>query len=72
VITSFLLYARRFFRPIQDLSEKYNLLQSAIASSERVFDLIDRDEEVADPELPGLACAPGGARARYCPADRAR
>jgi ATP-binding cassette subfamily B protein len=52
VITSFLLYARRFFRPIQDLSEKYNLLQSAIASSERVCDLIDRDEEVADPEHP--------------------
>jgi len=52
VITSFLLYARRFFRPIQDLSEKYNLLQSAIASSERVFDLLDRGEEVSDPVHP--------------------
>jgi ATP-binding cassette subfamily B protein len=52
VITSFLLYARRFFRPIQDLSEKYNLLQSAIASSERIFDLLDRGEEVRDPEHP--------------------
>jgi len=41
VITAFLQYARRFFRPIQDLSEKYNLLQAAMASSERVFKLID-------------------------------
>ena len=31
----------RFFRPIQDLSEKYNILQSAMASSERIFKLLD-------------------------------
>jgi ATP-binding cassette, subfamily B, multidrug efflux pump len=42
VVTAFLLYARRFFRPIQDLSEKYNLLQGAMASSERIFRLLDR------------------------------
>jgi ATP-binding cassette subfamily B protein len=41
-IAAFLQYARRFFRPIQDLSEKYNILQSAMASSERVFKLLDR------------------------------
>ncbi len=37
----FLNYARRFFRPIQDLSDKYNMLQQAMASSERIFGLLD-------------------------------
>ena len=40
-IAAFLQYARRFFRPIQDLSEKYNMLQGAMASSERIFNLLD-------------------------------
>jgi ATP-binding cassette, subfamily B, multidrug efflux pump len=48
VVTAFLLYARRFFRPIQDLSEKYNVLQGAMASSERIFRLLDRRPEVRD------------------------
>ena len=52
VVAAFLQFARRFFRPIQDLSEKYNLLQGAMASSERVFKLLDRDEEVTDPAEP--------------------
>lgn len=52
VVTAFLLYARRFFRPIQDLSEKYNVLQAAMASSERVFRLLDEDVGVGDPENP--------------------
>ncbi len=46
VIAAFLQYARRFFRPIQDLSEKYNILQSAMASSERVFRLLDREPRI--------------------------
>jgi ATP-binding cassette, subfamily B, multidrug efflux pump len=41
VVAAFLQYARRFFRPIQDLSEKYNMLQGAMASSERIFKLLD-------------------------------
>lgn len=49
VIAAFLLYARRFFRPIQDLSDKYNLLQAAMASSERIFGLLDREPYVRDP-----------------------
>ena len=57
VVAAFLQYARRFFRPIQDLSEKYNLLQAAMASSERVFRLLDRDEEIRDPE-PAVALGP--------------
>lgn len=52
VVTAFLLYARRFFRPIQDLSEKYNVLQAAMASSERVFRLLDEDIGVGDPPNP--------------------
>src|SRR5687768_1447260 len=40
-LTAFLLWARRFFQPIQDLSEKYNMLQDAMASSERIFGLLD-------------------------------
>jgi ATP-binding cassette subfamily B protein len=40
-ISAFLMYARRFFRPIQDLSEKYNMVQGAMASSERIFSLLD-------------------------------
>ena len=41
VVAAFLQYGLRFFRPIQDLSEKYNILQSAMASSERIFKLLD-------------------------------
>lgn len=51
-ITAFLLWARRFFRPIQDLSEKYNLLQGAMASAERIFGLLDTKPEVAIPVDP--------------------
>ena len=50
VVVAFLQYARRFFRPIQDLSEKYNLLQSAMASSERVFKLLDEEIDIIDPD----------------------
>jgi ATP-binding cassette subfamily B protein len=52
VLAAFIQYARRFFRPIQDLSEKYNLLQGAMASSERIFRLLDRPIETTDPEAP--------------------
>ena len=52
VVAAFLQYARRFFRPIQDLSEKYNLLQGAMASSERVFKLLDEEIEIVDPDHP--------------------
>jgi ATP-binding cassette, subfamily B, multidrug efflux pump len=52
VVVAFLQYATRFFRPIQDLSEKYNILQSAMASSERVFKLLDSKVEIAAPAGP--------------------
>src|SRR5215472_13846695 len=52
VVTAFIQYAQRFFRPIQDLSEKYNILQSAMAASERVFKLLDTPVEVVSPDHP--------------------
>jgi ATP-binding cassette, subfamily B, multidrug efflux pump len=49
VLTAFTMYATRFFRPIQDLSEKFNILQSAMAASERIFKLLDEPAPVATP-----------------------
>lgn len=52
VLVAFVQYAQRFFRPIQDLSEKYNILQSAMASSERIFKLLDTPAEIVNPASP--------------------
>ncbi|MCZ6726652.1 MAG: ABC transporter ATP-binding protein [Acidobacteria bacterium] len=52
VLVAFLQYAQRFYQPLADLSEKYNILQSAIASSERVFGLLDTEPTIADVEDP--------------------
>ncbi len=46
VVAAFLQYGLRFFRPIQDLSEKYNILQGAMASSERIFKLLDTEPRI--------------------------
>jgi ATP-binding cassette subfamily B multidrug efflux pump len=62
VIAAFLQYARRFFRPIQDLSEKYNILQGAMASSERIFRLLDTEPAIEGPEAP--IAGDGGGRGR--------
>jgi ATP-binding cassette subfamily B protein len=51
-LVGFMQYAQRFFRPIQDLSEKYNILQAAMAASERVFKLLDTPPEIVSPEKP--------------------
>ena len=52
VLIAYLAYLRDFFRPLEDLSEKSNLLQSAMASAERVFSLLDVPEEIIDPASP--------------------
>jgi ATP-binding cassette subfamily B multidrug efflux pump len=52
VLAAFIQYTRRFFQPLQDLSEKFNLLQSAMASSERVFGLLDEPVTVTEPAAP--------------------
>jgi ATP-binding cassette subfamily B protein len=57
VIASFLQYGLRFFRPIQDLSEKYNILQAAMASAERIFKLLDTPATVLAPLVPHPAPA---------------
>jgi len=60
VLAAFIQLTRRFFQPLQDLSEKYNLLQSAMASSERIFGLLDTQPEVRPPTAP--TPRPAGAR----------
>lgn len=47
-VAAFLQLVRRFFQPLQDLSEKYNILQTAMASSERIFTLLDTTPTVVD------------------------
>ena len=54
-LVAFVLYSQRFFRPISDLSEKFNILQAAMASSERIFALLDTPVAVADPGLAARA-----------------
>ena len=48
-LIAFLQYAQRFYQPLADLSEKYNILQAAMASSERIFKLLDTDLEIESP-----------------------
>jgi ATP-binding cassette subfamily B protein len=52
VVVAFLQYGLRFFRPIQDLSEKYNILQGAMASAERIFKLLDTHAAILPPSNP--------------------
>ena len=59
-LVAFILYAGRFFRPISDMSEKFNTLQAAMASSERIFQLLDTKVAVASPPA---ARKPRGKRA---------
>src|SRR5438132_926254 len=59
VLVAFMQYAQRFFRPIQDLSEKYNILQSAMASSERVFKLLDTPVEITSAAMTKTPTGPG-------------
>ncbi len=58
-LVAFLQYSQRFFRPISDMSEKFNLLQNAMASSERIFALLDTPVSVQSPERPVPAPADG-------------
>jgi ATP-binding cassette subfamily B protein len=51
-LIAFLQYAQRFYLPLSDLSEKYNILQAAMASSERVFKLLDTQPEISSPRDP--------------------
>ena len=52
ILFAFLQYTEMFWRPVRDLSEKYNILQTAMASSERIFKLLDNKTFIYDPEKP--------------------
>jgi ATP-binding cassette subfamily B protein len=53
-LVAFILYAGRFFRPISDMSEKFNTLQAAMASSERIFQLLDTPVAIESPRQPAV------------------
>jgi ATP-binding cassette subfamily B multidrug efflux pump len=59
VLIAFTQYAMRFFRPIMDFSEKYNILQSAMAASERIFKLLDTPVDVVSPAITRKPDGPG-------------
>ena len=59
-VIAFIQYAGQFFRPIQDLSEKYTILQAAMASSERIFKLLDEPVTISAPESPQQLERPRG------------
>jgi ATP-binding cassette subfamily B protein len=65
VLAAFIQYTRRFFQPLQDLSEKFNLLQSAMASSERVFGLLDEPLAVREPASPAALPRPVRGEVRF-------
>jgi ATP-binding cassette subfamily B protein len=52
VLAMFIQYSQRFWRPIQDLSDKYNILQAAMAACERIFKLLDTPPEIVNPAHP--------------------
>ena len=64
-LVAFIQYAQRFFRPISDLSEKFNVLQAAMASSERIFSLLDTPVAIASPRAPRRLPEGGGRRIEF-------
>ena len=58
-LVAFLMYAQRFFRPISDMSEKFNVLQGAMASSERIFGVLDTPVDITSPLRPALPSGSG-------------
>jgi ATP-binding cassette subfamily B protein len=64
-LVAFIQYSQRFFRPISDMSEKFNVLQSAMASSERVFKLLDTPVSIASPAVPASPVGPHRGHLRF-------
>jgi ATP-binding cassette, subfamily B, multidrug efflux pump len=60
LLIAFMMYAQRFYRPIQDLSEKFNILQAAMAASERIFRLLDEPVTIISPAQPQALRVPRG------------
>jgi len=59
-LVAFIQYSQRFFRPISDMSEKFNVLQAAMASSERIFKLLDEPVAIQSPAHPKQRPTPAG------------
>ena len=51
-LVAFISYIQMFFRPIRDIAEKYNIMQSAMASTERIVEFMDHEEEIPEPDKP--------------------
>jgi ATP-binding cassette subfamily B multidrug efflux pump len=64
VLAMFIQYSQRFWRPIQDLSDKYNILQAAMAACERIFKLLDTQPEIVSPANPVVG--DGSNRIEFC------
>src|SRR5882672_9754692 len=64
-LVAFVQYSQRFFRPISDMSEKFNVMQSAMASSERVFKLLDEPVSIESPAQPRRRPAPAAGHIRF-------
>jgi ATP-binding cassette, subfamily B, multidrug efflux pump len=60
VLVAYFQYLQRFYEPIRDLAEKYNIMQQAMTSAERIFTLLDEPEEVRNPDAPVRLAAPRG------------
>ena len=64
-LVAFVQYSQRFFRPISDMSEKFNVMQSAMASSERIFKLLDEPVAIQSPAQPRRRPAPALGHIRF-------
>jgi ATP-binding cassette subfamily B multidrug efflux pump len=64
-LVAFVQYSQRFFRPISDMSEKFNVMQSAMASSERIFKLLDEPVAIQSPASPRKRPAPALGHIRF-------
>ena len=73
-VQAFIQYSRQFTQPLTQVASMTNLLQSGVASAERVFELLDAPEQVAEPAVPGGARAARGAgwRSSTCRSATAR
>jgi ATP-binding cassette subfamily B multidrug efflux pump len=64
-LVAFIFYMQMFFRPVRDMAEKYNVMQAAMASAERIFHLMDQGEALEPPRQPGAVVEPGPGEVRF-------
>lgn len=64
-LVAFIFYMQMFFRPVRDMAEKYNVMQAAMASAERIFHLMDRGEALEAPRRPAESFPPGPGEVRF-------